>query len=233
MAAEMVNPTETPDKTPSPNQQLLGKALIADASIWTAQTQAQRQVGLATVRNIFQANAHAGDTTFEISTNGVLIGAASGTDDHPARINNADTDVEALTLKADKQGNFSATFTHEDHETHDRSVYQVTQDSSGNITFKVEGAEALVDGKVVSADGTTTHDRADNNITLSNPHGTIAFHRGDGGAYSADVTFGDGSNNQKPITAEQFQFQQEHGSLFVDWQEGHHYAEGMVPPPFQ
>ena len=232
MSTEIVKPPDQPEPTKSHGQQVLETAIAKEGLAWGATNQDQRRQALADIRQIYQQNIKAGDTTYEVSTDGNRISTASGQTDHPGLIGNPNEDVDDLTLKQDKDGRFVATFTHEDHQTHDKSTYEITQDKQGNIAFRVAGAEAMVDGQAVKADGTTTHSADDSTITVKNDNGTIAFRAAEAGAYVADVTFPDGTTKQKALTPEQFQFQQQHSALVVDWEKDHHYVEGAVPPPF-
>jgi len=233
VSTEIVQPP--PDK-PEPlkphSQQVLEQAIASDALAWGATTQDQRRKALADMRQIFQQNTKPGDTTYEVSTDGNGVTEAHGTGDHPGLVSTPKAEIFDLTLKQEKDGRFIATFMHEEADTHDKSIYELTQDKQGNLTFRVEGAETKVDGQVVAADGTTTHSADDGTITVKSDNGTVAFRAAEPGAYVADVTFPDGTTKQKAITPEQFQFQQQHSALFVNWEKDHHYAEGAVPPPF-
>jgi hypothetical protein len=226
---EIQKPVEPLTKPHS--QEVLETAAMADSQLWAATSQDQRRQALAQMREIFQQNTKPGDTAFELSTDANRITMDHGTSENLSRINASRNDIDDLALRTDKDGNFIATYTHEDHETHAKTTYQVTQDTGGNITFKVDGKETNVDGQVVSADGTTTHDVNDSTVTVRNQNGTIAFHGQPDGTYVGDVTFADGTKTQKPISAAAFQFQQNNGALFIDFEKDHHFSEGAVPQP--
>jgi hypothetical protein len=227
---EIQKPVEAPTKPHS--QEVLETTATAEGQLWSATSQDQRRQALAQMREIFQQNTKPGDTALELSTDANRITMDHGTSDNLSRINASRNDIDDLALRTDKDGNFIATYTHEDHETHAKTTYQVTQDMGGNVTFKVDGKETNVDGQVISADGTTTHDVNDSTVTVRNQNGTIAFHGQPDGTYVGDVTFADGTKTQKPISAEAFQFQQNNGALFVNFEKDHHFSEGSVPQPF-